>query len=428
MNRRLSDFSLRNLMIMYVIIYTIMPIVQRLTSRFLTVYFYLAVVVLLVILLSVSNRSVASEKNGFLWLPFILYGLLTVFYTHEDILMWGYQTLLFLLPVIIGYYFSKDNTRIKPSYSIMVILCVIITMITTVIGCIRNPSAARILATVSSQDSESYIYDMQNIGGYSFVYIVVLLYPILILSYKVKRIKLPTAIVLAALMLITIVYTEYTTALLLFTITSILFFTKSNLSSRGTVIIAISALLFLLIFSGFIADFLRWLGNIIGSEAISMRLDALAGGRSGLEQSEDNRLELYQMSINHFLNHPIFGTLFESYKVNGGHSFVLDNLASFGLLGGVLMFLMYKGVFKRFLLPYREKSGFGYVVWTFIQSIILSIVNTGMWLEVLCLFVPILLHWIYRNETETEEAKDKTDLDSKLATETFVGEVILTNK
>lgn len=428
MNKKLGEFNIRNLMISYVIIYTIMPIVQRLTSRFLTAYFYMAVVVVLVILLSVSNRSVSSEKNGFLWLPFILYGLLTVFYTHEDILMWGYQTLLFLLPVIIGYYFTNDNLRIKPIFSKFIILCVIVTMITTIIGCIRNPSAARVLATVSSQDSESYLYDMQNIGGYSFVYIVVLLYPILILSYKLKRIKLPTAILLAILVLLTIVYTEYTTALLLFAITSILFFTKSTLSSRGAVIIAIFTLLFLLFFSDFIAEFLRWLGNTVGSEAISMRLNALAGGRSGLEHSEDNRLELYQMSINHFLNHPIFGTLFESYKVNGGHSFVLDNLASFGLFGGVLMFLMYKGVFKRFLLPYKGKTGFGYIVWFFIQAIILSIVNTGMWLEVLCLFAPILLHWIYGNETETKEVNDEAAVDSQLAPGASGGEAIRTTE
>lgn len=426
MNRRLGEFNIRNLMISYVIIYTIMPIVQRLTSRFLTAYFYMAVVVVLVIICLLSKKSRFSGQIGVFLLPFVIYGLLTYFYTHEDLLMWGYQTLLFLLPVIIGYYFTDDITRIKLGYSRLIILCIIITMITTIIGCIRNPNAARTLASVTSQDAESFNYDMQNIGGYSFVYCMILLYPILILSYKMKRINLVFTVIITAIVFLTIIYSEYTTALLLFVISSFLFFTNRNLSVKGIIIISLSALLFLLVFSNAIISFLKWMGSVIDSESISMRLNALAGGRSGLEQSEDNRLELYQMSINHFLNHPIFGTLFESYKVNGGHSFVLDNLASFGLFGGVLMFLMYKGVFKSFLLPYKEKTGFGYIVWFFIQAIILSIVNTGMWLEVLCLFAPILLHWIYGNETE--EVKDEAAVDSQLTPGTSGGEAIRTTE
>ena len=127
MNKRLGDFTLRNLMIVYVIVYTIMPIVQRLTSRFLTAYFYMAVVVALVVLTLVLDRPENLSLYGTFLLPFIIYELLSAFNMSEDFLMWSYQVLLFLLPVILGYYFTQDKTRLIGSYSKIVFFALAIT-------------------------------------------------------------------------------------------------------------------------------------------------------------------------------------------------------------------------------------------------------------------------------------------------------------
>ena len=391
----LGNLTIRNLIISYVLLYSIMPIVSRLTSNYLTTYFYMIVVVALVVLILVLDRPENLNEYGTFLLPFIIYGVLTYFTTAQDVVMWGYQTLLFWLPVIMGYYFTQNTMRIIPVYTNLIILAIAITMVTTIVGCIRNPSAARILATVSSNDAASSTYDMQNIGGYNFVYIMILLYPVLILAYKTKRIRIGTTLILTAVILTTVIVSEYTTALLLFIISSFLFLTKRTLSARGIVVISIIAFLFLAFFTNAISDFLRWLGGLTGSDVIARRLDALAGGTTGLEASEDNRIELYRMSLNTFGGSPIFGTLFEGKRHDGGHSFILDNFAQFGILGAGLMYFMYHRIFRRFFLPFKDKPGFGYVVWTFIQAIILSIVNTGMWLEVLCLYAPILFYWIY---------------------------------
>ena len=391
----LGHLTIRNLIISYVLLYTIMPIVARLTSSYLTTYFYMIVVVALIILILVIDRPENLNLYGTFLLPFVVYGLLTVFLTNEDIIMWGYQVVLLWLPVILGYYFTQDLSRILSFYPKVIVFALIVTMITTIIGCIRNPNAARELASVNSADEISSAYDMMNIGGYSFVYYVVLLYPVLILMYKSKRIRLLPTILITIVILFTVVYSEYTTALLLFVFSSVLYFTKRELSVRGIIFISVLAVLFALFFSGVIAGFLHWLADIIGSEAIADRLNALAGGKVGLEASEDKRLELYLMSLNTFFAHPVFGMFINKSGVEGAHSFILDNLAKYGLLGGFCMFYMYKRVFTRFFLPFKDRPGFGYIVWTFIQAIILSLVNTGIWLEVLCLFCPILFYWIH---------------------------------
>ena len=410
-----SNFTIKNFIISYVILYSIMPIVQRLTSNYLTAYFYMAIVVALVLMILLFDQSENFNEYLTFLLPFIIYGALTFFTTRSDVILWGYQTLLFWLPVILGYYFTQDTSHTLTIYPKLIFFAVVVTMITTIIGCIQNPSAARILATTAdSQDSVAVSYDMQNIGGFGFVYSMVLLYPVLILAYKTKRIRLLPTIVIAAVVLFTIIYSEYTTALLLFVLSSFLFLTNRNLSARGIILVSIFAVLFLVIFPNVITDFLNWLSGTVGSETMSVRLDALSGGTAGLENSEDNRLELYNLSLNRFFSYPLFGDLLESRKISGGHSFILDNLASYGLMGGVLMCFMYKRVFTRFFSPFKDKPGYGYIVWIFIQTIILSIVNTGMWLNALCLFVPLLLYWIYG----TEEIKDEDTVDSQLASGT----------
>ena len=122
-------------------------------------------------------------------------------------------------------------------------------------------------------------------------------------------------------------------------------------------------------------------------------------------------MKLYRMSWETFFRNPLFGNMFERYRTDGGHSFIMDNFAQFGILGAVLMAFMYKNIYQRFFLPFREKPGYGYIVWTFIQALLLSLVNTGMWLEVLCLFAPLLFYWIYG----TEEVKNEDTVDRQLS-------------
>ena len=109
----------------------------------------------------------------------------------------GYQVLLFLLPACIGFYLATHRFFVD-FFAVFLILAVCVTCMTTIIGCIAHPDAARVLATTkSSQDPLAILYEMQNIGGYGFVYSTVLLYPFVILAYKMKKLH-PDDAVLAA--------------------------------------------------------------------------------------------------------------------------------------------------------------------------------------------------------------------------------------
>lgn len=394
---RKKKFSIWNLIFGIVILYIIMPVISRVISTYLTTYFMLLILLLICFYTILGYKSKSfNEYVGGLMLPFIFFQLAMFTYRTNSILLWGYSVLLWLTPLIIGYYFTRYRIKDITIISRIIVIAFFVTVITTCVGLIQNPFASRVLATISnSQDVNAIIYNWKNIGGYDFIYFLVLLYPILILAYKQKKVNLVFTAIGTVMIFTTVILSEYATALLLIMCTSVLFFCKRDLGKRGVYILLLVSVLILVFCSDYISQFLIYIAESIESETVGERFLALAGDPSTLKTFDDNRVELYWSSINTFVSHPFLGTFLSGNNVMGGHSFILDTLAQLGMLGGVLLFFMYKKIYKCFIAIFKYQAGYGYVLWAFLQTILLSTINTGAWLEVLTMMIPILVSNIY---------------------------------
>ena len=404
------DLPIVSALITVVIAYSVMPIVSRFFSTYLTTYSYMVLLLVLVAIIIVSKDKEYLSGIVFILTPLLIWEFLIYFVTNPAAVAWGYQMLLDCVPVMLGYFIIKKLGFAQYKFLFTVLfIAFIVTTITTVVGLQVYPDASRYIATISDSNSENAVtYDWANIGGYSFVYFVVLTYPMVIYGYKRKKIHVIFLIIFAILTFILIVNSGYTIALLLFTVSSVFAFFKRDLKVADVIlIILISAIVILLLFQLF-AELLNSIANVIDNKTIASRLRDLAGGKEGLEQSEDNRLELYLISFTSFLKSPLFGGIFGSYKV-GGHSFILDSLSRYGLVGGAVLFFVYRMLYRTFFKPLKSKTGYGYVFWTFIQVLILSLLNTGLWLYVLGFFIPIVVAYI-----DKKGNKNENSLDSKL--------------
>ena len=378
-----------------------MPVVSVFISTYITTYAYMLLAVFLFGFIIFAGGFRRFNEMIYFIFPFALYVLCTFFTKTDSILLWGYQSLIFLLPVVLGYYYMYYKDEGMRLFSVILIVSLVITVITTIIGLIRFPYAARILATTaSSDDAEAIEYWWNNIGGYDFVYTCVLLYPILILSYKLGKINRIVFFIAFIALVTVVILSEYAAALLLVIVSSVLFFAGKRLSPKQLFILGASLFLAMFLFWGLFEKLLLWLANVLNSDTLSERLTALAGGMTGLENSESKRIDLYRMSLESFIKSPIFGNLFGKGYENGGHSFILDSLANYGLLGGAVLLFSYRSIYRRFFKPFNENIGYGYVLWAFVQMIILSVVNTDMWLTVSAFFIPILLTTIYKSDYE----------------------------
>lgn len=390
---RKYSISLTVLLIFVVILYSIMPVVDVFFSQYLTTYSYMLVCVITFMLIVFGNGTQSFSRYVSILLPFIFYVLLSFVTRTSGIVTWGYQSLLFLLPIVIGYHlvYEQEDAADFRVFSMMR-FAIIVTIITTIVGCIRNPSAARLLATIAdSQDTFNITYSWQNIGGYEFVYTVVLIYPLVVYAFKQKKISLFRFVVVAVAVLALSILTEYTTALLLIIVSSFLIFMPSNMSTKKLITVLVVGLVGVLLLRNLAAKLLIMLADNLSSPFLSGRLKDLAGGTSALELSEDNRIWLYRYSFNTFLSHPLFGTMFGGSGRIGGHSFILDGLAQYGIIGGFTIVFMYRKIYSNFIKPFANQPGYGFVIWTFVQSVFLSTVNTGLWQAVLALYIPLVL-------------------------------------
>ena len=394
-------YTIRELAIIFILIYSIMPIIGRLVSRYTSTYAYMLLVLLVVFFIVCGRRYKSINLYFNVLIPMILYVLITFLTISSGIVLWGYQSLLFLLPIILGYHIIYETEAAGSKYIKVFVFALVITILTTIIGVIRYPNAARVLATTaSSSDPLAITYNMCNIGGYGFVYTIVLLYPILILAYKRNKIRLWVAIVGAVAAFMLVIFSEYTIALLLLIITSTLFFMKKGLNRRGVVILIIVSIIAVIILNDVVSDILSFLANAVGSEQVSYRLNALAGGAAGIQSSEDNRIGLYLRSLSTFIHSPICGSMFNGGGGIGGHSQILDTMAQYGLIGFALVFLMFRKIYRLFFQPFVNLEGGGYVLWAFVQTILLATINTGFWFSVTALYMPILLSAIYGENDE----------------------------
>ena len=392
-----------------VLVYMIMPVLSVIISAYITTYAYMLLTVILVLFILLTGGIKRLNNILYLLTPFVIYVGCTFFTNKDSTLLWGYQSLLFLLPVILGYYYVFYRPEAIDLFSKALILFTLVTVVTTIVGLIEFPQASRILATIAtSDDAEALKYGWHNIGGYSFIYVCVLLYPVLILAYKLKRINRIVFFSVFIVLLTLIILSEYTTALLLFIISSILFFFSKKLNPKQLFIVGILMFLAVFFLWDMFKNFLLWLADVIDNENISPRLVALSGGVTGIENFEDNRINLYRASINGFFSSPVFGKILGTTTTAGGHSFILDSLANYGILGIIAIIFVYRNIYRFFFKPFSDNVGYGYVLWAFVQAIILSTVNTGMWLNILTFFIPVLLTSIYKKDSE-ENHEDSLD-------------------
>ena len=413
LKKTVKKINIKFIIVIYILVFSISPFVQQATSRYLTTYFYMVIVVVTVIFTFVTCSIKNIREYILLLIPFILFQSLDILTTpNSNILLRGYQIVLFMLPVCLGYYiikkYEKDGVGSNRVFTAVIILTYLITLVTTIVGCINNPNAARVLATTASSDDPTAVsYNWQNIGGYTFVYSCTLLYPLLVLSFKRRKLSLILVIAFAAAEFMLAINTEYTISLMLILFSSLLFFLPSNLTSKKFIIISVVTVVLVVVFSSIIAVIMQRIGEMIGNEMMAEKMTAVFSGKEAMDSMEDRRVDRYMLSLETFIKNPLFGSMFSGDMVKGGHSFILDTLSQYGLVGGVLLGFMYWRIFRIFYKPFKDKLGFGFVIWLFIQPIVLSTLNTDMWLNNLCLFSPIMLISIFGVDDPIDKENNK---------------------
>lgn len=301
-----------------------------------------------------------------------------------------------MLPLLTIFLYQKSERKLAKYLLGLYIGVNLITCYTTYLGNLIYPGASRAMAAGPTFCTFYYSYLSLNIGGITFIYNMVFFIVLSICTIKNKK-WIPNSnfmFLLAIIFLVGIVMTliaaQYTTALLLGSVSLLLFFEKRMFNIRRVLLWGIIFLFSLFVFKPIIADGLMIIAENVESYDVSHRLTDLAyslEGRHTQQNSDlDARGETYAKSINSFLSNP-WGAW--SLKAIGEHSFVFDALAKYGLLGLCLLVISFYVIYKNYIKSLRGRFIYGYAVVSFFLMIVMALVNPFAFTDILLFVLPI---------------------------------------
>lgn len=334
-------------------------------------------------------------KDLLLMVPVFSVEILSLFYEiPSDIATYVYGMLQLIMYPLLGLYLIKSNdSKAARRIFYVVSLAYLVTCVTTYWGCKVYPTASRMLATtIAVDDPELYsLYVSMNIGGFFFVYTIVLMLPLFIYLIRVKRINFIIGILALLLVAFTVLITEYATAMLFTVVAFMAFIFPQKFGLKHIMTTVFVVFIVYLIAKDYIVYTFETVASNVESEILAERLNSLADvfhGEKNIYGDLENRFGTYTKSIDAFNASPIWGG---SGKEDGGHSFLLDNMGKYGILGIIAMIFMYNSIYKLFYKRFKSQDYWGYISLSFLTALAFAIINPQEMLNYLTFLGPVFM-------------------------------------
>ena len=306
----------------------------------------------------------------------------------------AFYALIILFPCIwiSNYILYHDDKRFTTHLFVLIVISLAITGYTTYRGCLMFPNISREMATGTIDPGVESSIRYMNVGGFNTIYIFVLMLPLMIAIAKNKlyniKIRVLSGLCIISLMM-GIIQSEYTTALLLALFALTTFFIPANISFKSYIRFGIIALVGLIIFRSLLPPMLEFIADVSDSVSVQDRLNDMAKIISGEQVSEDSdadvRLSKLTDSFDYWVQSPIWG----NFEIWGGHSYLGNVVEYFGLIGFVFLLLMLKQFYRFFVSPFLG-HGFNTALFAMCTIYIsLLIFNPQAYLVVPMLMLPI---------------------------------------
>lgn len=306
---------------------------------------------------------------------------------------------------IILFFAMEPYSKARKRLAILLLILFSVTTITSLIGVILDPHAARTLTYASNSMEEDIAIKKLNIGSLSFFQSLLLCVPIII-SFINKKKRVLLNVCLLIIIFITLIYASFTTSIIIFFV-ALLFGILSNIKSkRKTMFIVIVAFVCCIMPWNEIIDFLQ---NNIQNDFVSTRLDSIIKliEYGKIEGNLASRVQLYYGSLKTFLHNP-FG-IGPKYSYNilengiGYHSQILDDLARYGifaLLFYICFFVEYEKLLKQQWGKVGMRQNAAPIIMIYIILLLLNPGFTSAYESVVVLFVIPMIPEIINERTK----------------------------
>lgn len=351
------------------------------------------------------------RKGAYIMLGFFAISLLTLITKLGNIAgaavyIYGELQIYLYGMIAISVIYKEDPKRSRRLFWLILVMYAF-TAVTTIIGNDEYPQASRFLATDTLDAFWRQRYLKANIGSFSLAYGLVLLTPLVIHLTKSRKINVIIGIGLLVLIGVTLMVMEYGMAVILYAASlSLLLIPK--LTTKKIIVLLVIVLLFVFLFGGVLANVFEQISLSVDSETLAERFMAVADVLRGEDKTSSataqNRTEFYNMSLRVFAETSLLGRWGrKNVSVTGGHSFVLDAMGDFGLLGIVALIVVFVTMYQLALKPYKSRNCYPYFLWTYLLACVLMIMNPKTYGMIFLLVIPLVGHAFSDEERSNAE-------------------------
>jgi len=322
--------------------------------------------------------------------------LSTCFVELTNALLAFYSYLQIVIYYIVGYYILKSkDVSLSRILLIFLVGYFFITAITTFMGLDIFPEASRNMAHSVEEDDAALFgqYMQYNIGGFNFIYYLVLLIILLIVALRSGFANKPLIILITLVFFLTILKAQYTFGIIFAFLSLTLLFVPKHFSIRQFRIFSFSLFWLIVIAWSVLPLLFSEIAEIFDTGQVAERFvmmsDALEAGQIDVDATGDvaARALRYQMSLLSIVKSFPLGTW--QNEGLGGHSYFLDNVAFYGIIGLICLIVQYKKMYSIFIKPTIKSGWVGYFYFLFFEIVALSVINTIVYTKVVAFFLPI---------------------------------------
>lgn len=393
-----TENLIQKLAVLYLVVWTMSP-----PLGIDMIYRYLAIGCVVIWAIIAIKKGYYVEHIHIYAVCFVLFVIVIAFIEHDSLDGILQQIGIYILVVSFLMYAFYSNGRwdeLRGIIPIILVLLIIFNYRTAEI-LIEDPSIAR---RIVRADESMFEYMRQGIGGYGLLYPQVCASPALFAwiasAFKKNKLCFGIGCVWAYTFIKYLLSAGYSIAIFTTAVGLIMVFLYKGKNLIGA--IALSAFIFLgvmaaLLYSTEFREFA--LEMFEGTKVASKILDIVSSSETGVaEDSIVARMDAYMMSFNNMCQYPIVGSLWNAN--GGGHSAIMDNIAKYGLLGGIIYIKMI------FCVPLQYKNKYWDVrIYSVSNAVILTTLFVGMlnsfsynFMCMLLIIIPLLLEDIIRWE------------------------------
>lgn len=247
-------------------------------------------------------------------------------------------------------YFGLFPEPSKASLARKILILFAITTITSTIGVLADPNAARTISHADAGDILHGFYKEKNIAGIYLFQSLAYFVPFLVCLPKSRNAKLISLLFLI-LIFIVLVNASFTISLIVYFVALIISFTLKYKGRKRVLALIVTLSLISVVFINGKAIF-SFIATLLNNEKVSTRIIELRDLiYSGVATGDaELRLDLYLSSLKTFIRNPFGVGAFYSYipleNGIGYHSQILDDLARYGLFGLAFYILFFRGYYK----------------------------------------------------------------------------------